>query len=321
MHYHLLSVLSTLAAIILGYLATPRWDYLRLKHPWKAVPENWESLGIPSAPSTSTWRSNPIARKPWLRLSTRYGLHLSKQVAELVMPHPHTLELVKSWLKNHGVPMSISPTYGSYWLTLTGISASKANDLFGASYQLYRYAEMKEIIIPGQATSGDIVTALLGRSGYEVAPPFLRWLYNSVSYVPAMDRNVLGIVGYAEEHPNPVDLTTFMDHFRVHETSAVYTVIQVNNGGYDPNNLGLETNMNVRVGDWPEGEDDQYLSWVNYMLDLDDADIPQTISTSYGNYETDLMLDYARAVCDLFVQLGARGVSILFSSDIAGVRI
>ncbi|KAH9167872.1 subtilisin-like protein [Lactarius sanguifluus] len=389
MHYHLLSVLFTLAAVILGCLATPRWDDLRVKHAWKSIPGNWESLGIPSAGTTINLH---LAFKPHREKAlitalyevsspghSKYGLHLSKeQVAEHVMPHPHSLELVKSWLNFHGVlPSSISVSHGGNWLTLTGVSVFKANDLLGASYQLYRHAETKEVIIrtvgyslpaalhghvqtvapttyfassrmswqtprkssggaaAGQvnATSGDLVTTLLGRVNDDVTPPFLRWLYNSVNYVPAAtDRNVLGVTGYTEEYPNPVDLTTFMDRFHSPGTGATYTVVQVDNGGYDPNHPGTEANLNVQyasgmayptpityysVGDGTDDEDDQYLSWLNYMLNLDE--IPQTISTSYANYESDFTLDYARALCDLFMQLGARGVSVLFASGDDGV--
>ncbi|KAH9003215.1 subtilisin-like protein [Lactarius hatsudake] len=374
MHYHLRSVLLTLAAVILGCLAIPRWDDLRVKHAWKAVPENWESLGIPSPGTTINLH---LALKSHHESALVTALY-EEQVAEHVIPHPHSLELVKSWLKFHGVlPSSISVSHGGNWLTLTGVSVSKANDLLGASYQLYQHVGTNEIIVrtigyslpaalhghvltvapttffassrmswqtprkrsgsaaAGQVnvTSGNLVTTPLGRADHEVTPPFLRWLYNSVNYVPsATDRNVLGIAGYDEEYPSPVDLTTFMDSFHSPGTKATYTVVQVDNGEYDPNHPGTEANLNVQyasgmayptpivyysVGDGAEDEDDQYLSWSNYMLNLDE--IPQTISTSYANYESDFPLDYARSLCNLFMQLGARGVSVLFASGDDGV--
>ncbi|KAH9055225.1 subtilisin-like protein [Lactarius vividus] len=389
----------------LRHFPAPRWDNTRVKHAWEAIPDNWESLGIPSAGATI----NPhIALKPHLEkalvtalyevsspghpkhvLSTTplrthvltYGLHLSKeQVADLVMPHPHTLELIKSWLKYHDLPSPISLTHGGNWLTLTGVSVSKANNLLGASYQLYRHAETKEIItrtvgysLPAalhehvqtvapttyfasqrvswqtprnrsgsaaagqvRAASGDLVMALLSRADDEaVTPPFLHWLYNSVTYVPAAtDRNMLGIAGFSQEYPNPVDLTTFMDHFHGPETGATYTVLQVNNGEYHPDNPGIEASVDVQytsgmayptsivyysIGNGPDGEDDPYLSWLDYMLNLDETDIPQTVSSSYANYEAQFPLDYARAVCDLFMQLGVRGVSVLIASRDYGV--
>lgn len=81
-------------------------------------------------------------------LRCRYGAHLSKEeVAELVAPHPNTLELVHSWLAHRGVPASsISRTHGGSWLKLSGAPVSQANELLGASYQLYRYAGTNDTV-------------------------------------------------------------------------------------------------------------------------------------------------------------------------------
>jgi tripeptidyl-peptidase I len=82
-------------------------------------------------------------------LSHRYGAHLSKgQVAELIAPDPHALELVISWLTHHRVhSSSISITHGGGWLTVSKVPLAQANALLGASYQLYRHVETNEIIL------------------------------------------------------------------------------------------------------------------------------------------------------------------------------
>ncbi|KAH8994947.1 subtilisin-like protein [Lactarius akahatsu] len=330
MRYQLLSVFFAVAAVPLGCFATlpaPRWDNMRVKHAWEAVPENWESLGIPSVGTTINLH---LALKPRREEVSSPGHSKHEQVAELVIPHPHTLELVKSWLKYHSVPSPTSLTHGGNWLTLTGVSVSKANDLPGPSYQLYRHAETKEVII---RTVGYSLPAALHGHVQTVAPttyfaslrmswqtPRMRpggaaagqvngnirrsrdwrcWaamttvphrrsctgLYNSATYVPAaMDRNVLEIAGFSQEYPNPEDLTTFMDHFHGPETGATYIIVQVNGGGYDPNNPGIEASVDV-----------QYTSGM------------ALISSSYANYEIAFPQDHARTVCDLFMQLGARG--------------
>lgn len=79
----------------------------------------------------------------------RYGVHLSKeQVAELVAPHPDTLELVDSWLAHHEVPSSaVSITHGGNWLTIHNVPLTKANSLLCAEYQFYRHAETNETVI------------------------------------------------------------------------------------------------------------------------------------------------------------------------------
>lgn len=55
------------------------------------------------------------------------------------------------------------------------------------------------------------------------------------------------------------------------------------------------------------------------MLDLDDDDLPNTLSISYGDDEATVPDSYASSACDLFSQLGARGVSILVASGDSGV--
>lgn len=62
-----------------------------------------------------------------------------------------------------------------------------------------------------------------------------------------------------------------------------------------------------------------YMEFLEYFLGLDDADLPQTISISYGDDEATVPDAYAVTACDLFSQLGARGVSVLVASGDSGV--
>ncbi|PQE06032.1 tripeptidyl-peptidase 1 precursor protein [Rutstroemia sp. NJR-2017a BBW] len=79
-------------------------------------------------------------------------------------------------------------------------------------------------------------------------------------------------------------------------------------GGSPPFNpsAGTDTNTNEPYGDW--------LSYI-----LNQTDIPQVISTSYGDEEQSVPEDYAKRVCQGFAQLGARGITIMFSSGDYGV--
>ncbi|KAH9172024.1 subtilisin-like protein [Lactarius sanguifluus] len=161
MRYHWLYVLSFLTATPLAHFATPLapWGDVRVKHAWSSVPANWETLGCPSAGTTIDLyialnpRHDNALIDALYEVSDpkhpRYGAHLSKeQVAELVRPHPDTLELVTSWFAHHGVrPSSISTTHGGAWLTVTNVLVSQANQMLGASYQLYRHAKVNDTII------------------------------------------------------------------------------------------------------------------------------------------------------------------------------
>ncbi|KAH8994686.1 subtilisin-like protein [Lactarius hatsudake] len=182
MRYHLISALSVLAAILLGSLAkpfSPRWDDVRIKHSWNAVPENWESLGNPLSGTTIDLYVALKAHRENALIDTlyevsdpnhpRYGAYLSKeQVADLVSPPPRTLELVNSWLEYHDVPSSsVSMTHGGTTLTLSGVSIIQANSLLGASYQLYRRVETNETVV---RTVGYALPAALHRLVQTVAP-------------------------------------------------------------------------------------------------------------------------------------------------------
>ncbi|KAI0306134.1 peptidase S8/S53 domain-containing protein [Multifurca ochricompacta] len=148
-----------------------------------------------------------------------------------------------------------------------------------------------------------------------ITPSCLRALYNTATYFA-----------------NHADLTTFMSRFRSDATSAAFTVVQVNGGGNDQTNPGVEANLDIQYGEaisfptpniyystggsppfipdsfTPTNTNEPYLDWLNFLLAQ--TTIPQTISTSY---------DYATSVCNLFAQLGTMGSTVLFSSGDSGV--
>ena len=264
---------------------------------------------------------------------------------------------------------------------------SQANELLGASYQLYRHAGTNNTAIlrtvgyalptvlhahvqtvapttffsstrtlqqtphrnsvrvagaPATAAPRAPVTVLSSRDEPEdVTPEYLRRLYKTFDYVPAATgKNSLGITGYNNEIPSRLDLTVFMTVLRNDAVDAIFTVEPVNGGTNDTSHPGIEGNLNMQyaqaiayptphvfysVGSkilWfdPSGKpapDDIFLSWLAYVLKKEN--IPQTISFSYGEDEKNYPPEYLKSVCDLFAQLGARGVSVLFATGDHGV--
>lgn len=74
--------------------------------------------------------------------------------------------------------------------------------------------------------------------------------------------------------------------------------------------------------DQPNATNDQnepYLDFLHYILALPTDELPKTLTTSYGEDEQSVPEPYTNATCSLFAQLGARGVSVLFSSGDNGV--
>ncbi|KAF8264270.1 subtilisin-like protein [Lactarius quietus] len=392
MSYYLFSVLFFLNAGLLAALTTPvvpDWDIMHVKHAWNSVPMNWESVGPPPVGTTINLH---IFLKPHHENALinalhevsnpehpRYGAHLTKeQVAELLAPHPDTLEFVSLWLENRGLFSSISTTQGGSWLTLTGVPVPQANDLLGASFQLYQHTETDDIVLrtvsyslPAmlhahvdtvvpttyfgtpraapmktpwvqrsdavammtKAEFEESATFLSSRAGY-TSPSDLRSLYKTESYVPAAaGRNVLGTVGYglsgSYKGPSMVDLRAFMNLYRADGVDATFTVVQLNGGGYDLSNpdkegdLGIEyasaiayptPNVYYSVG---RALGDGYFAWLRDVLNQ--LIVPQTIVTTYGDFENKFPVEHARRMCNLFAALGARGVSVLFASGNSGV--
>ncbi|KAH9011651.1 subtilisin-like protein [Lactarius pseudohatsudake] len=397
MRYHWLYGLLLLTATPLADFATPLapWGDMQVKHTWSAVPANWETLGCPSAGTTidlyialSPRQDNALIDALYEVSDPKHPRHVHLTAAPLApsfTPHPDTLELVTSWLAHHGVqPSSVSATHGGAWLTVSNVLVSQANQMLGASYQLYRHAKVNDTIIrtvsyalpdvlhahiqtvapttyfasartlrrrpvdaaaalaESETASGKPVTVLSSRAG-RVTPSQLRWMYKTFAYVPtAADRNTLGVFGFQKDYPSEKDLTTFMTNLRYDVQPpglATFAVELVNGGEYDPNTPGMEASIDVQqasamvyptpiifysIGGTGKKSDsgepipgDMYLESLDYLLQR--AVIPQTISTSYGANEWYVPPEYARALCILFAQLGARGVTVLYSTGDHGV--
>ncbi|KAH8992304.1 subtilisin-like protein [Lactarius hatsudake] len=180
----------------------------------------------------------------------------------------------------------------------------------------------------------DLGRGLSHRDIDRVTPSFLRWLYNTLGYAPAAtDRNKLGVAGFLGDSPSPDDLEQFMFEYRTDGAdTATFDVVLISGGVYDPDNPTVEGNADIQYTEamaFPTrhtyystgggSSADPYLSWLNFMLSLDDNELPRTISTSYGGFEDLIPLDFAQSTCELYAQLGVRGASLLFSSADYGV--
>ncbi|KAH9047230.1 subtilisin-like protein [Lactarius hengduanensis] len=362
MRYRWLSVLFVLTVASLTALATPLaqpWHDISVKHAWETVPHNWECLGPPPTGIT-------------------IDLHVALQPKEENV-------LMEALYESS----SISTSHGGGWLTVTDVPVPQANELLGASYQLYRLAGTNDTAIvrtigyalpkvlhahvntvapttffasarslqltphghsaraagaPGKAASRGPVSVVSSRDE-DITPEELRRLYYTYVYKPtALAQNAIGILGFNNEFPSLTDLDTFMSEFRADSdpNQVAFTVELVNGGQYDPSMPGVEASLNMQYAQamsyptphifysiggrllWSLGDNqpipgDLFLMWMVHLVPQEK--IPQTMSISYGVNEKDVPAEYARSVCDIFMQLGVRGVSILFSSGDDGVGV
>lgn len=186
-----------------------------------------------------------------------------------------------------------------------------------------------------------------------VTPQCLRTFYGTIDYKPQVPgKNQIGLTDYLNESNNRSDTFRFLQKYRPEAAESAYKFqVQVIAGGNDEQtqetpeelakgkdyegNLDSETILSQVYptpltayttggmppfkpsASTPTDTNEPYLTWVNYVLGQ--RNIPQVISTSYGDDEETVPNSYARAVCSQFAQLGARGVSLLFSSGDSGV--
>lgn len=75
----------------------------------------------------------------------------------------------------------------------------------------------------------------------------------------------------------------------------------------------------VSVGEsFQDGDLGGFLDIVNFLSDEDD--VPQVMTTSYGENETDMTKALAFKLCNAYMAFGARGTSVLFASGDGGVE-
>jgi len=185
-----------------------------------------------------------------------------------------------------------------------------------------------------------------------VTPACLRNLYKTAGYVPkALDKNSVAFTNYLNETAMMPDVKRFLTQFRPDAADASIDFTIINNGENTQANLstaqilkqqnaegnldgetliGMVYPMKVRAyntgGSPPFKADaftrtntnEPYLLWLDYMLNQE-KNLPQTVSTSYGDDEQTVPQDYAELVCQRLAALGARGVTLLFASGDNGV--
>ncbi|KAH9011591.1 peptidase S8/S53 domain-containing protein [Lactarius pseudohatsudake] len=303
-------------------LIAPRQDTLKLVHSWlehHRVPSS--SISTSHGGSWLTITGVPVSQADEL-LSASYQLyrHTGENATEVILRTvSYSLPAVL-----HGHVQTVAPT--TYFVPPRRLPQTSR-----------KYPSEEGAATVVNATPREPVS--LPTASEVVTPSTVRWLYGTEAYEPlAEGYNALGILGLNDEYPSYTDLTQFMTEFRADAVDATFAVQQVNGGGFNPNQPSSEANVDtqwtgviahpiphifystgglLQIANGQPASNDAYLVWFNYLLGQED--IPPTISISYSNPETIFPLEYASSLCNLFAQLGLRGVSVLASSGDDGV--
>jgi tripeptidyl-peptidase-1 len=180
-----------------------------------------------------------------------------------------------------------------------------------------------------------------------ITPECLKKLYK-IDYKPdAKSGSKAAFASYLEQYARYSDLAQFEKNLLPESVGQNISVVLFN-GGIDGQNStedSGEANLDAQYmfglaqplpvteystggrGPWvadldqPDEADsanEPYLEFLQNVLKLPQSELPQVISTSYGENEQSVPKSYALSVCNLFAQLGSRGVSVIFSSGDSG---
>lgn len=160
----------------------------------------------------------------------------------------------------------------------------------------------------------------------------------------------IGIAGFLEENANIANAADHLKQFAPKYSNSTdgippFTVITVNGATNNQNNTAStgEAALDVQYakslapkipmtfysigGRGPlvtanattENSNEPYLEMIHYLESFPSEKLPKVLSISYGDDEQSLPKAYAETVCNGFMRLGLRGVSVLVASGDNGV--
>ncbi|KAI0101793.1 peptidase S8/S53 domain-containing protein [Nemania sp. FL0031] len=286
----------------------------------------------------------------------QYGKHLTlEQIDAIVSPKPESKDLLFQWLGDHnlangatlnsrGNVVKVNATisqaeallranYNSYTDTNTGAKASRALSIHIPQALVGHIDVIQPTTFFGLKPLTPTVKNETFKALSQTVPDTLAQLYE-FGDAPKLTSGIMGIAGFQEQWANQRDLSIFMDYFAVlGNENHTFTCVSVDGGECPTSALeyGVEGNLDTQYAAAITSEipnvyystgGDTYSIFedlANYLLDLDAASQPNVLSVSYGGEETLFGLSLAESTCNVFAELGAAGISIIFASGDSGV--
>ncbi|KAJ7066405.1 family S53 protease-like protein [Mycena amicta] len=169
-----------------------------------------------------------------------------------------------------------------------------------------------------------------------VTPATLQSLYGIPTTPATQKSNSIAVSGFIEQFAQQADLQSFLTNFRTDINPKTTFALQTLDGGQNTQSarqagtealdiqytVGIATGVPitfVSVGEQTQdGALGGFLDIVNFLSA--ETNIPQVLTTSYGENENDIPPALAFKLCTAYMGLGARGTSVLFASGDGGVE-
>ncbi|KAJ5885263.1 polynucleotide 3'-phosphatase [Penicillium taxi] len=208
----------------------------------------------------------------------------------------------------------------------------------------FGYSKPQLLEKPVVTTQDDLVTDC----GSFITPDCLRVIYGLYDTQAKPDvKNRLGIAGFLDQYARHSDFYDFIKEYATNSTDANFSIVSINGGLNREESFTASTEASLDIqyaislayhalatyyttggrgplvpgGNQPIqviSTNEPYLEQLHYLISLPDDELPAVLTASYGEDEQTVPPSYATSVCNLFAQLGARGVSVIFSSGDAG---
>lgn len=282
--------------------------------------------------------------------SANYGKLLTlEQVNALTTPKDEHLDAVLDFLRSNGV---VEWEISSGFVRAT-VPVATAEKMLGAEYKQFEHKTTGQKILrcaeyslpENVAAAVDFVSPTVNfpapfkptaiqsdvAAAYQNTPDSLRTLYsvgatqghNSTKYRQA-------VTAFLGQYYRETDLQSFYKtYYPLLSGTPIYNVVGPNAlpGGVEAAldvdymttlGSGVKTEFWSFPGNAPDNaENEPFLDFLYYLGNTTDA--PYVFSTSYGEDEDSVSLDYATRINQEFAEQGLRGISFLFASGDSGV--
>lgn len=288
--------------------------------------------------------------------SLEYGQYMSAEdVNSLTAPKAADVELVESYVRSLGGKNVRRTTSNDY--IIADVAASAASQIFGGKFERFQNADGVTALrnpdaeVPEDLQSAvDFISPLKKKlsSGGQLriqhaepsanklvnTPASLRKLYNVETPTESVTGNKQAFTGFLEQYWTNIDLQEFNTAFN-EKGMGEKPARQVGDGksggvriaGAEAEldaqymmamGLHVETEFWSFAGRSPDN--DQNEPFLKFLYTLSNTtDAPNVISTSYGEDEDSMTLEYQNRQNVEFQKAGVRGITLLFASGDSGV--
>ncbi|KAF7986028.1 hypothetical protein HWV62_41378 [Athelia sp. TMB] len=306
---------------------------MRINLAQRNLPGLESALEAVSSPSSPTFRQ-------WLS---------TEQITSYAKPLDKTTNAVAHWLASNNVNYTYT-TAARDWISLE-VPVNTASKMFNTNFSIFshtasgqtivrtleyslpaavqdhiravtpttsfvRRSRLPSVMSPGKRAGTTSNTTIPSKCSSSITPACLQDLYN-IPISPATNKNnSIGVFGMDDQFAEKSDLKAFLQKYRPDMSlNTTFTLQTLDNGTnpQDPGSAGGEAGS-----DYHDGDDQGYLDYINVLIG--ESSPPLVLTTSYGlDVESDLSLTDSIALCNSYMQLTAKGVSILFASGDGGV--